>query len=145
ARAAPERTVRRYLRRPPSHWVVFASVLAALALALLVQGYAREEVGRSSTEAPGAPVPGLEGAGPVLDLSGPVVRSVSPPAGEIALTFDDGPDATWTPLVLDVLRRHHVRATFFVVGSQVVAHPGLLRAEVRAGHEIGSHTFTHAN
>jgi cellulose synthase/poly-beta-1,6-N-acetylglucosamine synthase-like glycosyltransferase/peptidoglycan/xylan/chitin deacetylase (PgdA/CDA1 family) len=142
---AQERSVRRYLRRPPSHWVLFAFVLAGLALALLVQGFAREEVGRSSTEAPGAPVPGLEQAGPVLDLSGPAVRSASPPARQVALTFDDGPDPRWTPLVLSVLRRHNVRATFFVVGSQVVAHPGLLRAEVHAGHEIGSHTFTHAN
>ena len=150
SRAAPgrrpqEQSVRRNLRPPSSHWVAFAVVLVGLALELLVQGFAREEVGRSSTEAPGEPVPGLDQAGPVLDLSGPEVRSASPPDRQVALTFDDGPDGRWTPLILSVLRRHHVRATFFVVGSQVVAHPGLVRAELRAGHEIGSHTFTHAN
>src|SRR5207302_11489826 len=47
------------------------------------------------------------------------------------------------PQVLDVLRRRHVPATFFVVGSQVAAHPGLVRAELAQGHEIGAHTFTH--
>jgi len=47
--------------------------------------------------------------------------------------------------VLDVLRREHVPATFFVVGSQVASHPGLVRRTLAEGHEIGSHTFTHAN
>ena len=145
-RAGQLRTERqRYLRRPPSHWLVFGLVLVVMAVALLLQGFAREEVGRSSTEAAGEPVPGLDQAGPVLDLSGSQLRSASPPDHEIALTFDDGPDPRWTPLILDVLRRHRVPATFFVVGSRVVTHPELVRAERRAGHEIGSHTFTHVN
>ena len=61
------------------------------------------------------------------------------------MTFDDGPDPTWTPAVLEVLRRHDVPATFFVVGAQVAKHPGLVRAELAAGHEIGAHTFTHSD
>ncbi|GAC1361615.1 MAG: glycosyltransferase [Actinomycetota bacterium] len=125
--------------------MLFGLLLTALTAALLVQGFAREEIGRSATAAPGAVATGLEQAGPVMDLSGTTVRSVRSPDHEIALTFDDGPDPRWTPAILEVLRRHNVRATFFVVGSQVVANPGLLREELRAGHEIGSHTFTHAN
>jgi peptidoglycan/xylan/chitin deacetylase (PgdA/CDA1 family) len=68
----------------------------------------------------------------------------SRPGRRIALTFDDGPDPTWTPKVLEVLRRHRVPATFFVVGSQAARHPDVLRRLVADGHEIGNHTFTHA-
>jgi len=63
----------------------------------------------------------------------------------VALTFDDGPDPTWTPKILDVLRAKHVPATFFVVGAQAVSHPDLVRRELAAGHDVGSHTFTHAD
>jgi peptidoglycan/xylan/chitin deacetylase (PgdA/CDA1 family)/glycosyltransferase involved in cell wall biosynthesis len=61
----------------------------------------------------------------------------------VALTFDDGPDPRWTPQILDVLRRHRARATFFVVGARVSAHPDLTRRIVREGHELGVHTYTH--
>src|SRR5207302_4990583 len=67
------------------------------------------------------------------------------PAGQVVLTFDDGPDTRWTPQILKVLARHHARATFFVVGAKVARHPGLVRTVYRAGNEIGSHTFTHAD
>jgi len=61
----------------------------------------------------------------------------------VALTFDDGPDETYTPAVLDVLRKYHVPATFFLVGSQVMRRPQIVRRIVDEGHEIGNHTFTH--
>jgi len=60
----------------------------------------------------------------------------------VALTFDDGPSA-WTPLVLDLLREHEARATFFVIGARVRERPGDLRRIVAEGHEVGSHTLTH--
>ena len=63
----------------------------------------------------------------------------------IALTFDDGPDPRTTPRILATLQRHHVKATFFVVGSQVERHPGLLRRIVREGHTIGNHSYDHAD
>lgn len=62
---------------------------------------------------------------------------------EVALTFDDGPDPEWTPRVLDLLRRHRARATFFVVGERVRRHPELVRRAVAEGHEIGNHTWSH--
>jgi peptidoglycan/xylan/chitin deacetylase (PgdA/CDA1 family) len=63
----------------------------------------------------------------------------------VALTFDDGPSPRWTPQVLDILRRHGVRATFFVVGTHVEAYPWLVRQIVAEGHAIGNHTYSHAN
>lgn len=61
----------------------------------------------------------------------------------VALTFDDGPHTEHTPLVLEKLARHGVRATFFVVGEYAERHPELLQAIVAAGHEIGNHTYRH--
>lgn len=63
----------------------------------------------------------------------------------IALTFDDGPDAHYTPLVLDVLREKDVRATFFCVGRHVEENPELARRIVEEGHEIGNHSQSHRN
>jgi peptidoglycan/xylan/chitin deacetylase (PgdA/CDA1 family) len=60
----------------------------------------------------------------------------------VALTFDDGP-SRWTPLVLDLLREHEARATFFVIGQRVREHPELVKRIVAEGHELGSHTLTH--
>ncbi|KQM66936.1 MULTISPECIES: glycosyltransferase [unclassified Sphingomonas] len=63
----------------------------------------------------------------------------------IALTFDDGPDATWTPPILNALEKAGVPATFFVVGENALEHPGLLQRMVRDGDEIGNHSYTHPN
>jgi len=65
--------------------------------------------------------------------------------GRIALTFDDGPDRQSTPLILDSLRRHHLKATFFVIGRQVKKNPGLVRRIVEEGHTIANHTYDHAD
>jgi len=64
-------------------------------------------------------------------------------AKAIALTFDDGPDPRWTPAILDILEHYHVPATFFVVGQNAEAHPGLLAREWNDGMEIGNHSYTH--
>lgn len=63
----------------------------------------------------------------------------------VALTFDDGPDPQFTPAVLDVLRAHGLRATFFVIGQSAERYPDLVRRIWREGHDIGSHSFTHPN
>lgn len=60
-----------------------------------------------------------------------------------ALTFDDGPSPEWTPRILEVLRRHQVKATFFMVGESVEKHPDLVRQVAAAGHSIGSHSWSH--
>lgn len=61
----------------------------------------------------------------------------------VALTFDDGPHPRWTPRILDILARHGVRATFFVVGRKVEEHPEVVRAIVDAGHGVGLHSYAH--
>jgi len=63
----------------------------------------------------------------------------------IALTFDDGPNATLTPKLLDLLAAHHMKATFFVVGQNAADHPDILRRAVKEGHEIGNHSWSHPN
>ena len=129
------------------HWFALVAVMTTIALALVLQGYARSEVGHASTRstAAEASLPNMSHAGPIIDLSSGAVRSVTPAAHTIALTFDDGPDAKWTPQILDVLDRYHVPATFFVIGSHAADHGGLLRRELRRGDEIGNHTFTHVD
>ena len=66
-------------------------------------------------------------------------------AGELALTFDDGPNPAWTPRLLDILAAHHVRATFFLVGRFAEAEPALVRRIAAAGHLIGNHSWSHPN
>ena len=63
----------------------------------------------------------------------------------VALTFDDGPDPTWTAPILDTLRSRGVKATFFVIGENADAHVPLLRRIYAEGHEIGNHTYSHPN
>lgn len=62
---------------------------------------------------------------------------------KIALTFDDGPDERYTAEILDILAEYGVRATFFVIGSNCERHPELVRREIKEGHEIGNHTYSH--
>ncbi|MDI7248247.1 MAG: polysaccharide deacetylase family protein [Bacillota bacterium] len=93
------------------------------------------------------PLPGpatLPGAGPGgdgADRRGPERR---PSAGRIALTFDDGPDATYTKKILAVLERYHVKATFFLIGSRVERYPAVVRDVAAAGHDLGNHGYSHS-
>jgi cellulose synthase/poly-beta-1,6-N-acetylglucosamine synthase-like glycosyltransferase/peptidoglycan/xylan/chitin deacetylase (PgdA/CDA1 family) len=74
-----------------------------------------------------------------------VIRRVGASKRDLVLTFDDGPDPEWTPAILDILKAKHVQATFFMIGSQMEAHPGLVQRVLAEGHEIGNHTYTHPN
>ena len=81
-------------------------------------------------------------------LARPIARALRIPCTladghGVALTFDDGPDLHGTPAVLDVLAHAKVRATFFLVGEQVVRDPSLAREIVAAGHEVGAHGHRH--
>jgi cellulose synthase/poly-beta-1,6-N-acetylglucosamine synthase-like glycosyltransferase/peptidoglycan/xylan/chitin deacetylase (PgdA/CDA1 family)/spore germination protein YaaH len=62
---------------------------------------------------------------------------------KVALTFDDGPDPDWTPKILDVLKREHASATFFLIGIQTDKFSGLAKRIYNEGHTIGNHTFLH--
>jgi peptidoglycan-N-acetylglucosamine deacetylase len=63
--------------------------------------------------------------------------------GELALTFDDGPNPTWTPRLLDLLAGHDVHATFFMVGKFAKAERDLARRVAEAGHVVGNHSWSH--
>lgn len=62
-----------------------------------------------------------------------------------ALTFDDGPDARWTPAVLDALRAETAKATFFVLGREVAKRPAVLGRIAAEGHTVASHGYDHVN
>ena len=66
-------------------------------------------------------------------------------AKELLLTFDDGPDAQWTPRVLSILNRYHVHAAFFMVGLQIEKNLPIVKDVAKSGNYIGNHTFTHNN
>ena len=70
-------------------------------------------------------------------------NSVSLSRPVIALTFDDGPHPELTPKLLDILRQNGVRATFYVIGRNVEAHPEIARRIVAEGHEIANHSWSH--
>jgi peptidoglycan-N-acetylglucosamine deacetylase len=67
----------------------------------------------------------------------------TPNRRQVALTFDDGPDLEFTPQILDVLKKNHVRATFFLLGNRAKAHPEMVRRIFREGHQIGNHSYNH--
>ena len=71
---------------------------------------------------------------------------IAPPRpGELALTFDDGPNPACTPRLLDTLAAHDARATFFMVGRYAQSEPALVRRIAQAGHLIGNHSWSHPN
>src|SRR5947199_8453993 len=63
----------------------------------------------------------------------------------IAMTFDDGPSATLTPKLLDLLAGRHIKVTSIVIGENVAEHPEIVARAAREGHEIGNHSWSHPN
>jgi peptidoglycan/xylan/chitin deacetylase (PgdA/CDA1 family)/spore germination protein YaaH/glycosyltransferase involved in cell wall biosynthesis len=74
-----------------------------------------------------------------------VIRRYGRRKHAVALTFDDGPDGTWTPMILDTLQSRGVTGTFFVIGENAEVHRDILRRELAEGNEIGNHTYSHPN
>ncbi|MEV6760970.1 glycosyltransferase [Streptomyces sp. NPDC051105] len=124
-------------------------LLLALTCVMLLDGYLRAEVGgdqRVRTGASSSKVPDkiLDG-GPILTFRGGQATTVSVPSKTIALTFDDGPNPTYTPQVLKILDQYDIPATFFLVGSMVSRYPSIVKTMVEQGNEVGIHTFTHVD
>ncbi|QIY71374.1 glycosyltransferase [Streptomyces sp. RLB1-33] len=142
-RPAPD--VRR--RRLPMRWLLPSLLLVAMLAMLMLRGYVHSEIladHRIQPEAATDKVPDkiLDG-GPVIDTRGGRTNSLNIPDHRLVLTFDDGPDPTWTPKVLDVLKKHHAHAVFFVTGTMTSRYPELVKRIVAEGHEVGLHTFNH--
>ena len=92
--------------------------------------------------APGSTAPAGDGRGATHVFETPAAAATE---GEpvVSLTFDDGPHPTYTPQILDILGRHGVKATFFVLGSKAEEHPDLVRRIVAEGHAVANHTWEH--
>ncbi|KUN83227.1 bi-functional transferase/deacetylase [Streptomyces bungoensis] len=144
--AAPARDGLRR-RRLPLRLTLPLLLLVALVAMLMLRGYVHSEIladHRIQPEAATGKVPEkiLDG-GPVIDTRGGRTTSLGVPDHRLVLTFDDGPDPTWTPKVLDVLKKHHAHAVFFVTGTMTSRYPELVKRMVDEGHEVGLHTFNH--
>ncbi|MFF3960049.1 bifunctional polysaccharide deacetylase/glycosyltransferase family 2 protein [Streptomyces griseorubiginosus] len=124
-------------------------LLLGLTSVMLLDGYLRAEVGGDQRVRDGAssskvPEEILDG-GPIISFRGGRATTTSVPAKTIALTFDDGPNPTYTPQVLKILEKYDVPATFFLVGSMVSRYPEIVKDMVDQGNEVGIHTFTHVD
>ncbi|WP_406373878.1 glycosyltransferase [Streptomyces sp. NBC_00647] len=124
-------------------------LLLALISVMLLDGYLRSEIGNDARVRDGAaydkvPERILDG-GPILTFDNGTAKTQSVPKKTIVLTFDDGPTASWTPEVLEVLEKNDVEATFFMVGSMVSRYPDVVKTLVDQGNEVGIHTFTHVD
>ncbi|MGW2821849.1 glycosyltransferase [Streptomyces sp. NPDC001443] len=134
-------------RRVPLRLLLPVLVLVAMMAMLMLRGYVHSEIladHRIQPEAASDRVPEqiLDG-GPVIDTRSGRTASLRVPDHRLVLTFDDGPDPKWTPKVLDVLKKHHAHAVFFVTGTMASRYPDLVRRMVDEGHEVGLHTFNH--
>ena len=80
-----------------------------------------------------------------IKLNPTMVWTIPTKEKELYLSFDDGPHKTATPFVLDQLKQHDAKATFFCLGKNVQTHPGIYQRILDEGHTPGNHTFNHLN
>jgi len=100
-------------------------------------------IGLATTAAAAASAAGFQSMSPTGQWFGPTFAGGIRGSRQIALTYDDGPNDPHTLKLLDVLAKHSVRATFFMIGRYVQQRPDIARAVAEAGHVIGNHTNTH--
>ncbi len=102
--------------------------------------------GKKNAPATAAPIgSAVPGALPTSDGIRDSYNRVETNLPYLALTFDDGPHPVYTPRLLDILKEKHVKATFYVVGTNAKRYPEILRRILAEGHEIGNHSVTHGN
>lgn len=113
----------------------------AVSIALLLVARARAQTAPAAPpDTNGSPSMATSPAAPKISFN-----FVHVDGSYIALTFDDGPEAKLTPELLDLLAKHHIKATFFVVGQCVAEHPEIVARAAREGHEIANHSWSHPN
>jgi peptidoglycan-N-acetylglucosamine deacetylase len=128
----------------------------ALLVAAAITGIGQDEAAGASLPEP-PPVLGVESGQPPVTFSTDVVRGLQSlrkpdepeakaperPSKVVYLTFDDGPTVTHTKRMLDLLDENNAKATFFQVGENAIAHPGLTRSVIERGHAVGNHSWNH--
>ena len=121
----------------PAHLMALAAFQLAALLLFLAPRYAAAPLLLFVATCMAAPL------FPALSFYLPIISRGRKGVPGVALTFDDGPDPQVTPRVLDLLDRHGVKATFFVIGRKAEAHPELIREILARGHALGNHSQTH--
>ena len=81
----------------------------------------------------------------MVEPKGEVIWEVPMAFKKVAITFDDGPHPLYTPQILQILKSYNAKATFFLTGERIERFPDLVKREVKEGHEIGNHSFSHPN
>jgi peptidoglycan/xylan/chitin deacetylase (PgdA/CDA1 family) len=139
------------IRRSVTIVLIFAFGLAGLGFALITLRHTANASGSSAASEPGPADPTVGPNGAAQGGSAEFLASAASPGmllkttggPGVALTFDDGPDPAYTPQLLALLRRYHVKATFCLIGVHVPAHPELVKAIVEDGHTLCNHTWAH--
>jgi len=148
--------------RSAPQWAAVAAAVVVVVAAAVTSALVAPGGGTSAAHAATLNVPGGQPARPSgqADRTGVPGGSAHRPAhsaapvpdsiqhqpeipGAVNITIDDGPDPVWTPKVLQVLRKHHVHATFCMIGPQAAAHPALVKQVVAEGHRLCDHTVHH--
>src|SRR6266478_224598 len=88
---------------------------------------------------------GYQSMAPAGQWLGRTFKGLKRPSKQLSLTYDDGPNDPHTLRLLEVLAKHNVRATFFLIGRYVEQRPDIVREVVNEGHILGNHTFSHPN
>ncbi|NEW06261.1 polysaccharide deacetylase family protein [Paenibacillus sp. SYP-B3998] len=78
-------------------------------------------------------------------LAGSVIEHIDHAQKAVCLTFDDGPHPVYTPQILQLLKKYKAKATFFLLGCHVQKYPELVKQIIAEGHEVGNHTWSHAD
>ena len=125
----PPRSERSHLRNPLCSYSVYNRTML------------RYLIGAAATVT--AASAGYQSMAPTGQWFGRTFTGLGRGSKQLALTYDDGPNDPHTLRLLEVLARHNVHATFFLIGRYVEQRPDIVREVVRAGHVIGNHTFTH--
>ncbi|MER5434043.1 polysaccharide deacetylase family protein [Streptomyces sp. NPDC002588] len=126
---------------------VLATAVAVTAVAAIASvGGAQLSSAETGTARAGAsahPAKSHTGTKDLKAVSAEIVHASDGGARSVNITIDDGPDPSWTPQVLEVLRENGVKATFCMVGTQAQAHPDMVKAVVAAGHRLCDHSVSH--
>lgn len=143
----------RSVRMTHNYWILIpALALGAIGATCLLphaQSAAQPSVAVAAPKAEaaqGEPAPAMQAPAPEPAVAGQKrlsYNSCNVEGPYIAITFDDGPHATLTPKLLDILKERGIKATFFVLGECVAANPEIVRRAVAEGHEIGNHSWDH--